>query len=205
MLALDALRNWNGPHTQSNRLTLAEPPQVFIVIRNPDGTFFFPGSGVCAGDSGTVDCPPETKSHEQAVNDLKKRIEAAVLSESKKGAASTTKGGAAAKGASQATRSVTQPAGTQAKGISSQSPVQNNALGQQLMEGLIQGGIQYGIGRAMDRGGGQSHSQSAPTATKSGQTMKTQGTTAAKQGASGTPAAPSGGVMFYGVTGPGVR
>jgi hypothetical protein len=101
--------------------------------------------------------------------------------------------------------------GTQQRTIKNQAkavPAQNNEaasqIGQQLMQGLIQGGIQYGVGRAMGGGGGSERSHSnAPAAQKGGSQMaKPQGTTA-KQGTGGTSAAPSGGVMFYGVTGPG--
>jgi hypothetical protein len=114
------------------------------------------------------------------------------LPEGKKATARTTK----------TTKTVKQPAGNQAKG----GPANEAAsqIGQQLMQGLIQGGIQYGIGRAMggggNSGGGSSHQNSAPSVKKSNvQTAKPQGTAAKPSGGS----TPSGGVMFYGVTGPG--
>jgi hypothetical protein len=111
--------------------------------------------------------------------------------------------GGAKKDGKQPAGSGAAPARTVKKQTPSQStsaPAQNNELGQQLMQGLIQGGIQYGIGRAMgggggdDRGAGSSHQ---------GTTQKVQKTAKPKGTVPASGSAPSGGVMFYGVTGPG--
>jgi hypothetical protein len=105
---------------------------------------------------------------------------------------------------SKTAKTVKQPTASQAKSKGSQGNDAASQIGQQLMQGLIQGGIQYGIGRAMggggNSGGGNSHQSNAPSVKKSNvQTAKPQGAAAKPSGGS----TPSGGVMFYGVTGPG--
>jgi hypothetical protein len=183
-------------------ITIGDDPDGRRWISTDQGKtkqYFQQQSGVSVPGSTGVDSMPgaNTKSIQQpGANLMQKGITNVPMQQGAKQAP----GGAATKGASQATRRASQPAGSQAKGISSQGPLQDNALGQQLMHGLIQGGIQYGIGRAMGGGGGQSHPQNAPSSAKGGHVAKPQGTTAVKPGAAG--AAPSGGVMFYGVTGP---
>jgi hypothetical protein len=135
-------------------------------------------------------------SDDSLTEEQKKNLRALPVDPLPKGTSNAKKDGSPPSGTKrQAVKTVKQQAPAQTKGAA-----QNNELGQQLMQGLIQGGIQYGIGRAIGGGGGSERSHSnAPAAQKGGHVAKPQGTTAVKPGAG---AAPSGGVMFYGVTGP---